>query len=313
MNIIFAGTPDFAAAHLKAILDNKCNVVAVFSQPDRPVGRGHKIVATPVKQVAEEYGIPVFQPETLKNNDEALKIYKDLKTDLVIVVAYGQLIPDDFLKVPTIGTINVHGSLLPRWRGAAPIQRSIWAGDENTGISIMKVEHKLDSGDVLSQKIIPIANDDTSETLYDKLADIGCELLCSTVNNINELFDKAVPQDESKVTYAQKLTKDEASLDFSLKAEELERYIRAYQPWPTATFTIDGITMKIFRASVVKESSKEAPGTIISATKSGLDISTGEGILRILEIQIPGKKRQKFSDVLNSKKDMFKVGYLIKK
>ncbi len=312
MKIIFAGTPDFAAFHLKTLLEGGIEIAAVFSQPDRPSGRGNRIAPTPVKTVAASWGIPVYQPEKLKNNAAALQVIKDLAPDLVIVVAYGQLIPDEFLAVPRIGTINVHGSVLPRWRGAAPIQRALWNGDSVTGITIMKVGTELDAGDIIVSRELPIENTDTSESLYLKLQTLGAETLLGVVPDIENLYENAVPQDSSLVTYAKKLTRDEGILNFAESSETLERHIRAYQPWPIASIVLAGTKIKVFRAESIKNQvSDEIPGTIIAASKEGLFIQTGSGILKITELQMPGKGRVAFSQLINSRKQFFAPGQIL--
>lgn len=312
MKIIFAGTPDFAAFHLKTLLEGGIEIAAVFSQPDRPSGRGNHIAPTPVKATAASWGIPVYQPEKLKNNAAALQIIKDLAPDLAIVVAYGQLIPDEFLAVPRIGTINVHGSVLPRWRGAAPIQRALWNGDSTTGITIMKVGTELDAGDIIVSKEIPIENTDTSESLYLKLQTLGAETLLKVVPDIESLYANAVPQDSSLVTYAKKLTREEGILNFAENAETLERHIRAYQPWPIASIVLSGTKIKVFRAESIKNQGADGvPGTIIATSKEGLFIQTGSGILKITELQMPGKGRVSFSQLINSRKQFFAPGQIL--
>lgn len=315
MNIIFAGTPDFAATHLKKLIDNGNTIIAVYTQPDRPKGRGHQLACSPVKEIALEYNIPIYQPASFKNNDEAIQELKNLKADLMIVVAYGLLLPQVVIDAPRLGCINVHGSLLPKWRGAAPIQRSLWAGDNETGITIMKISLALDAGDIITKAILPISIDDTSESLYEKLAELGSKTLCTIIPNIETLLAHAEPQDESQVTYASKLTKEEALINFSLPADTLERYIRAYQPWPIAYFSLDGQSIKVYETQAVtidSSISNMSPGTIISASKQGLDILAGNNsVLRILKMQIPGKKIMTVSDILNSRKDMFAVGRLL--
>lgn len=313
MRIVFAGTPDFAAFHLKTLILGGAEIVAVFSQPDRPSGRGHCIEPTPVRAVATEYGIPVYQPEKLRNNPDVIQKLNDLSPDLVIVVAYGQLIPDEFLAVPRIGTINVHGSLLPRWRGAAPIQRALWNGDKKTGITIMKVGTELDAGDILVTREIPIEDNDTSASLYTKLQKLGAETLLSVIPDIERLYENSIPQNSGLVTYAKKLTREEGILNFNESAEHLERYIRAYQPWPVASFSLSGTKIKIFHADCIgnENSDNAVPGTILSATRDGLCIQTGAGILRITELQLPGKNRVAFSQLINSKKQFFAPGQTV--
>lgn len=311
MKIIFAGTPDFAAVHLQKLIDSKADICAVLTQPDRPKGRGHHLAPSPVKEVALQAGIPVYQPEKLRNNDEAIQTIRELNADLMIVVAYGLILPDEVIFSPRLGSINVHGSILPRWRGAAPIQRSLWAGDAEAGVTIMKVAPELDSGDIIRIASVPITGEDTSLSLYEKLAELGAATLCEMMPNIEELLGQSIPQDPALVTYAKKLTKEEAVLDFSLDAETLERYVRTYIPWPLACFTLDGNTIKVHKAAVLREKTERAPGEIVKAGRDGLDIATANGILRITELQLPNKKAMPFADVFNSKKEMFSTGRMV--
>jgi methionyl-tRNA formyltransferase len=314
MNIIFAGTPDFAATHLQSLLSNGHNIIAVYTQPDRPKGRGHQLCASPVKAIALEHNIPVYQPLSFKNNESAIQEIKDINADLMIVVAYGLLLPQEVINAPRLGCINVHGSLLPKWRGAAPIQRSLWAGDKETGITIMKIALALDAGDILTKASLQIDDDDTSESLYIKLAQLGSKTLCNILPNIAYLLANSQKQDENLVTYASKLSKEEALIDFTQPAHIIERYIRAYQPWPVAYFSIDGQNIKVYQAQAIANNthSKNEFGEILSFTKSGLDIVTGDNsILRILKMQLPGKKIMNVTDIINSRKDMFASGKIL--
>ncbi len=311
MNIVFAGTPDFAATHLSKLLSDGHQITAVYTQPDRPKGRGHQLTMSPVKEIALAHNIPVYQPQTFKANPEAIAEFKALQPDLFVVVAYGLILPQELLDIPTIACINVHGSLLPKWRGAAPIQRSLWAGDEVAGITIQTVNYKLDSGNILKQISIPITQEDTSESLYNRLAEVGTIALSDAVTNIQQLLTTAIPQDESLVTYAKKLTREEAQLNFNLDAKTLERYIRAYQPWPIAYFTLDNLNIKVYQAEVITTQANAPVGTIVQADKQGLAIATSDGILRITVMQMPGKKAMKVADILNSRKDTFSVGRVI--
>ena len=229
LRIIFAGTPDFAARHLDALLSSGHQVVGVFTQPDRPAGRGKKLMPSPVKVLAEEQGLPVFQPASLRPQENQ-QLVADLNADVMVVVAYGLILPKAVLDMPRLGCINVHGSLLPRWRGAAPIQRSLWAGDAETGVTIMKMDVGLDTGDMLYKLACPITSDDTSATLYDKLADLGPQGLIETLQQLADNTAKPEVQDDALATYAEKLSKEEARLDWSLSAAQLERYIRAFNP-----------------------------------------------------------------------------------
>ncbi|SES63028.1 methionyl-tRNA formyltransferase [Thorsellia anophelis] len=310
--IIFAGTPEFAAQHLQALIKAKLNIVGVFTQPDRPAGRGKKLTASPVKLLALEHGLPVFQPEKLKEpSDQAL--VSDLEADLMVVVAYGLILPKSVLEMPQLGCINVHGSLLPRWRGAAPIQRAIWAGDEQTGITIMQMDVGLDTGDMLYKLSLPIEANDTSASLYQKLANIGPKALLEALVSLTEGALIPSPQSEDAVTYAHKLTKEEAKLDWSLSAHELARCVRAFNPWPMSYFMVDELSIKIWEAEAIDNmpilSEKNVDnGTLLQADKSGLYFKTESGILRITQVQPAGSKPMPVADLLNSKKSLFAVG-----
>lgn len=307
LRVIFAGTPDFAARHLDALLAANYNVVGVFTQPDRPAGRGKKLMPSPVKVVAQEHGLPVFQPASLRPADNQ-QLIADLNADIMVVVAYGLILPKAVLEMPRLGCINVHGSLLPRWRGAAPIQRSLWAGDDETGVTIMQMDVGLDTGDMLYKLACPITPDDTSASLYDKLAELGPQGLIETLQLLASGKAKPEVQDESKVTYAEKLSKEEALLDWSLSAAQLERCIRAFNPWPMSYFMMDGQPVKVWKASVIETAMNAAPGTILEADKQGIQIATAQGVLNIEELQPAGKKAMKAQDLLNSRKAFFAPG-----
>lgn len=307
LRIIFAGTPDFAARHLAALLAANYNVVGVFTQPDRPAGRGKKLMPSPVKILAEEHGLPVFQPVSLRPVDNQ-QLIADLNADIMVVVAYGLILPKAVLEMPRLGCINVHGSLLPRWRGAAPIQRSLWAGDNETGVTIMQMDVGLDTGDMLYKLACPITADDTSASLYDKLAELGPQGLIETLEQIANGKAKPEVQDESRVTYAEKLSKEEAQLDWSLSAAQLERCIRAFNPWPMSFFMMDEQPVKVWKASVIDTAANAEPGTILSADKQGIQVATAQGVLNIEELQPAGKKAMKAQDLLNSRKAFFAPG-----
>ncbi|EOZ9392496.1 methionyl-tRNA formyltransferase [Enterobacter cancerogenus] len=307
LRIIFAGTPDFAARHLDALLSSGHNVVGVFTQPDRPAGRGKKLMPSPVKALAEEHGLPVFQPASLRP-EENQQLVADLNADVMVVVAYGLILPKAVLDMPRIGCINVHGSLLPRWRGAAPIQRSLWAGDAETGVTIMKMDVGLDTGDMLYKLSCPITPEDTSATLYDKLAELGPQGLIKTLEQLAEGTAKPVVQDEALVTYAEKLSKDEALLDWALPAAQLERCIRAFNPWPMSWMVIDDQPVKVWKASVIESHVQAAPGTIVEANKQGIQVATAEGILNLESLQPAGKKAMSVQDLLNSRREWFIPG-----
>ena len=305
LKVIFAGTPDFAAQHLAALLDSKHDVVAVYTQPDRPAGRGKKLTASPVKVLGEEHNIPVYQPASLKQ-DAAQQELAAIEADIMVVVAYGLLLPTAVLNAPKLGCINVHGSILPKWRGAAPIQRAIWAGDSKTGVTIMQMDEGLDTGDMLHIATLPIESSDTSATLYDKLAALGPKALVDVLDN----FDSYSPekQDDTLATYAKKLSKEEALIDWHDDAAQIERNIRAFNPWPVAWMKIDEHNVKVWSGDVVELDKAVSPGTIVSANKEGITIATGKGALRITSLQIPGKKALPAADVINARQAWFEIG-----
>lgn len=307
LRIIFAGTPDFAARHLDALLSSGHQVVGVFTQPDRPAGRGKKLMPSPVKVLAEEHGLPVFQPASLRPQENQ-QLVADLNADVMVVVAYGLILPKAVLDMPRLGCINVHGSLLPRWRGAAPIQRSLWAGDADTGVTIMQMDVSLDTGDMLYKLSCPITDEDTSATLYDKLAELGPKGLIDTLQQLADNRVQPEVQDEALVTYADKLSKEEARLDWSLPAAQLERCIRAFNPWPMSWLEIDGQPVKVWQASVIAGPVNAAPGTIIEANKQGIQVATVEGILNLESLQPAGKKAMSAQDLLNSRREWFTPG-----
>lgn len=307
LRIIFAGTPDFAARHLDALLSSGHQVVGVFTQPDRPAGRGKKLMPSPVKVLAEEHGLPVFQPASLRPSENQ-QLVADLNADVMVVVAYGLILPKAVLDMPRLGCVNVHGSLLPRWRGAAPIQRSLWAGDTETGVTIMKMDVGLDTGDMLYKLACPITADDTSATLYDKLAELGPQGLIETLQQLADNTAKPVVQDEALVTYAEKLSKEEAQINWSLPAAQLERCIRAFNPWPMSWMMIDEQPVKIWKASVIPGNVTAEPGTIIDANKQGIQVATVEGVLNLESLQPSGKKAMSAQDLLNSRREWFIPG-----
>ena len=305
LRIVFAGTPDFAAQHLQAILGTQHRVIGVYSQPDRPAGRGKKLQASPVKQLALEHKLPVFQPATLKDQ-KAQQQLADLEADVMVVVAYGLLLPKAVLDTPRFGCLNVHGSLLPRWRGAAPIQRAIWAGDEETGVTIMQMDEGLDTGDMLVKQSLSIEPTDTSATLYEKLAQIGPEALCRALDSLNDLQPE--PQNDEHANYAKKLSKAEASMDWTLSAEQLARNVRAFNPWPVSFFELEAGPIKVWEANGESMATAANPGTILAADKRGLVVATADGALRMTKLQLPGKKPLEIQDILNARKEWFEPG-----
>lgn len=306
LRVIFAGTPDFAAKHLHALLASQHEVIAVYTQPDRPAGRGKKLTPSAVKTLALEHDIAVHQPSSLKDED-AQQVLAAHSADVMVVVAYGLLLPKAVLEMPRLGCINVHGSILPRWRGAAPIQRSIWAGDAETGVTIMQMDEGLDTGDMLHIDSLPIQSNDTSATLYDKLAERGPVSLIHVLDNIDTISPEK--QDDAVATYAKKLSKEEALIDWQSDAEQIERNIRAFNPWPVAWMKVNDQNIKVWSAEVVKDvPAQHSPGTIIQADKNGIVIATGTTALRILSLQIPGKKAMSAADVVNARKAWFEPG-----
>ncbi|MGY3878141.1 methionyl-tRNA formyltransferase [Aeromonas enteropelogenes] len=307
LKLIFAGTPDFAARHLAALLSSDHEVVAVYTQPDKPAGRGQKLTASPVKELALAHNLPVYQPASLRN-EEAQAELASLGADLMVVVAYGLILPKAVLDTPRLGCINVHGSLLPRWRGAAPIQRAIWAGDAETGVTIMQMDVGLDTGAMIRKVSCPIAADETSTSLYDKLAELGPQALVDTVDAMAAGNTTAEPQDDALANYAQKLSKEEARIDWTLDAVAIERCIRAFNPWPISWCEVAGQTIKVWQAEVIEHEHGQPAGTLLKADKQGIDIATGKGVLRLLTLQPPGKKAMSVTDLLNSRRDWFEPG-----
>jgi len=307
LKLIFAGTPDFAARHLAALLSSGHEVVAVYTQPDKPAGRGQKLTASPVKELALAHNLPVYQPASLRNEAAQAELAA-LGADLMVVVAYGLILPKAVLDTPRLGCINVHGSLLPRWRGAAPIQRSIWAGDGETGVTIMQMDVGLDTGAMIRKVTCPIASDETSASLYDKLAGLGPQALVDTLDAMAAGDTAAEPQDDALANYAEKLSKEEARIDWSMDAVAIERCIRAFNPWPISWFDVAGQTVKVWQAEVVAQDHGQAAGTLLKADKQGIEVATGQGVLRLLTLQPPGKKAMSVSDLLNSRRDWFEPG-----
>ncbi|SJL84819.1 methionyl-tRNA formyltransferase [Vibrio palustris] len=307
LRIVFAGTPDFAARHLAALLSSEHEVIAVYTQPDRPAGRGKKLKASPVKEIALEHHIPVYQPENFKS-DEAKQELAALDADIMVVVAYGLLLPKAVLDIPKLGCINVHGSLLPRWRGAAPIQRSIWAGDQETGVTIMQMDVGLDTGDMLSVATLPIESTDTSATMYEKLAELGPQALVECLHSIAVGSAQPIKQDDELANYAKKLSKEEARIDWHLEAQAIERCIRAFNPWPMSHFSIEDNAVKVWQARVETTTSDQPAGTILQADKTGIYIATGHQTLVLETLQIPGKRAMAVQDLLNSRAAWFEVG-----
>ncbi|WP_342623780.1 methionyl-tRNA formyltransferase [Pseudomonas alkylphenolica] len=308
MRIVFAGTPEFAAEHLKALIDSPYEVVAVYTQPDRPAGRGQKLMPSAVKQLAVDNGIQVLQPPTLRNAEAQAELAA-LKPDLMVVVAYGLILPQAVLDIPRLGCINSHASLLPRWRGAAPIQRAVEAGDSESGVTVMRMEAGLDTGPMLLKVSTPISATDTGGTLHDRLAEMGPPAVLEAVAGLAAGTLQGEVQDDSLATYAHKLNKDEARLDWSRPAVELERLIRAFNPWPICHSTLNGEAVKVLAASLSTGSG--APGEILGASKDGLIVACGEQALCLTRLQLPGGKALNFSDLFNSRREKFASGTVL--
>lgn len=293
MRIVFMGTPGFAVPSLEALVRAGHQVAGVFCQPDKPVGRHqNKLQPPPVKVCAQGHGIPVYQPEKLRDG-AALAILKELGPELIVVAAYGRILPDDILALPPRGCVNVHSSLLPKYRGAAPINWAVVNGEGESGVTIMEVAHDLDAGDILAQARTPIGPDETAEDLHDRLAVMGGELLAETVAGIADGTAVRTPQDHKKATLAPMLSRKLSHIDWTQSAQAIHNAIRGLYPWPAAsTDVISGDTVKIFRSSLPGRTASACPGVIVSAGKEGIDIACGDGqVLRILELQVPGKKR----------------------
>ncbi len=290
MRIVYMGTPDIAATILERLLEGPDEVVMVVTQPDRPKGRGGKMACSPVKELAVSRGIPVFQPEKLRL-PENVQVLREVNPDMIVVAAFGQLLPKSVLDLPRYGCINVHASLLPKYRGAAPIQWSILDGESETGITIMYMNEGLDTGDILLQKAVAITPEETGGSLHDKLALLGADALMEAIPQIVEGTLMAIPQGEMTTAYAKQLDKKMGSLDFSWSAVTLERYIRGLNPWPGAYTWYKGAVLKIWTASVFEQETSGAPGQVVRVGRDGIDVQTGEGILRITELQPEGKRR----------------------
>ncbi|MFB2707026.1 methionyl-tRNA formyltransferase [Marinobacter shengliensis] len=307
MRIVFAGTPDFAATALKALLEAGYNLVGVYSQPDRPAGRGRKLMPSPVKQVALDAGIPVFQPVSLKPEDAQQEL-AELKPDVMIVAAYGLILPKAVLDIPTHGCLNIHASLLPRWRGAAPIQRAIAAGDAETGITIMQMDEGLDTGDMLLKVTTPIHADDTGGSLHDRLADMGGKAIVEALVQLANSELAPEPQNDADANYAHKLSKEEGHIDWYRSAIEIERLIRAFNPWPGTFTDLGEQRIRLHQATALEQSCDKEPGTVISREREGVDVACGTGTLKITSVQLPGSKAQSISDLINGGKQVLLPG-----
>ncbi|QKK99917.1 methionyl-tRNA formyltransferase [Pseudomonas sp. NY5710] len=308
MRIVFAGTPEFAAEHLKALLDSPYEIVAVYTQPDRPAGRGQKLMPSAVKALAVAHGIPVLQPQTLRNAEAQAELAA-LQPNLMVVVAYGLILPQAVLDIPRLGCINSHASLLPRWRGAAPIQRAVEAGDTESGVTVMRMEAGLDTGPMLLKVTTPISAEDTGGSLHDRLAQMGPPAVVQAIAGLADGSLQGEMQNDALATYAHKLNKDEARLDWRRPAVELERLIRAFNPWPVCHSTLDGESVKVLAANLA--AGKGEPGEILSASKDGLVVACGDQALSLTRLQLPGGKALSFSDLFNSRREKFAAGKVL--
>lgn len=297
MKTVFMGTPDFAAAILETLYDSRNSVCLAITQPDRAKDRGKKVRSTPVKEFAQSHGIEVFQPEKIRNDEETKEKLRQISPDVIVVAAYGQILPEEILALPKYGCVNVHASLLPKLRGASPIQQAIVRGEKKTGITIMQMDSGLDTGDILAQEEIQIG-DLNSQQLHDRLASIGGSLLLKTLDMLEKGNLTPLPQNKDEATYAGLISKKDGKIDFKKSPEEIERLIRGFDPWPGAFCSMGGATVKFWRAEAFDEETDAEDGTVIGADENGIKICCGGRILIVKEIQAPGKKRMKVADYL---------------
>ena len=298
MRVVFMGTPDFAAASLRKLLEEGFEVVGVFTQPDRPKGRGMELAFSPVKELALSAGLPVYQPEKMRDGT-ALSILRELQPDILAVVAYGRILPDELLALPKYGAVNVHGSLLPKYRGSAPIQWAVLNGDERTGVSTMYLAHEMDTGDVIYTEETAIGEFETSGQLFERLKDMGAALLVKTLRDIEAGIAPRTPQDHSKASYVKMLDKSLCPIDWKRSPRAIVKQICGLQPWPVATMELAGKTCKVFSAAYTETHTEKAPGTILKADDKGIEVACGGGeSLLVTELQAPGKKRMAAGDFL---------------
>ncbi|MGE5153430.1 MAG: methionyl-tRNA formyltransferase [Bdellovibrio bacteriovorus] len=303
LRLVFAGTPEFAVPSLSALIAAGYELAAVYTQPDRPAGRGRRLQQSPVKALALAHGIPVCQPESLKRDPQARAELRHWSPDLMVVVAYGLLLPVSVLETPSLGCVNVHASLLPRWRGAAPIQRAVLAGDPVSGVCIMRMEAGLDTGPVYLRRELELDPQETGGSLHDKLAALGAEALIAALPGIADGSLVPQPQDDAAVTYAHKLEKTEAQIDWAQPASAIERQVRAFDPWPVAQTGLQGETLRIWSAQALeREAAGVAPGTVVAAGRHEIAVATGAGTLLITRLQPPGKRPMAAADFLNARR-----------
>ncbi|OGT43188.1 MAG: methionyl-tRNA formyltransferase [Gammaproteobacteria bacterium RIFCSPHIGHO2_12_FULL_40_19] len=305
--IIFAGTPEFAVPSLNALLHSEHTVLAVYTQPDRPAGRGRHLQSSSVKQMAEMHNLPVFQPKSLRDVD-VQNTLREFNADIMVVVAYGIILPEAVLTIPRFGCVNVHPSLLPRWRGAAPIARCIEAGDIETGVTIMQLDKGMDTGPILKQEEYKLVGDETSGELHDLFSQRGAALLLETLYEIEKDFASKLSQNNLLATHAAKIQKEESIIDWRLSAKQIKNKIRAFNPWPVANTAFSDITLRIWEADAINEKTKLAPGTLIRRDKNNLWVATGEGILEITTVQLPGKRIISATDFMHGHADRLIVG-----
>ncbi|GJM06763.1 MAG: methionyl-tRNA formyltransferase [marine bacterium B5-7] len=307
MKILFAGTPQFAVPSLQALIASKHEVTAVYTQPDRRAGRGRHLQPSPVKEIAILNDIPVCQPRNLRSEADQLTLLAH-HADLMVVVAYGLILPKKVLEIPHFGCINVHASLLPRWRGAAPIQHAILSGDTESGVTIMQISEGLDEGDMLAKVTCPITETTTGTQLHEALATMGAKALLPVIDQVDAGKENITPQDHTKANYAHKIKKQDAAINWSQSAVEINRLIRAFQPWPVAFTQRDDQVVRVWKGIPLSELTDESPGTILRADAAGIDVATGDGVLRLLELQLPGGRVLPVQEILNSRQTLFSEG-----
>lgn len=299
LSIVFAGTPEFSVPALEALVASRHRVVAVYTQPDRPAGRGQQLAMSAVKQCAVRHGLPVEQPATLRDT-AAVERLKSWQPDLMVVVAYGLILPAPVLQIPPLGCLNIHASLLPRWRGAAPVHRALQAGDAQTGVTIMQMDAGLDTGPMLLERITPIESTDTGSTLHDRLAQIGAEALLAAIDGLQDASITPRAQPETGATYANKLRKEEALIDWRRTSAEIDRQIRAFNPWPVAETRWNGQQLRIWQATPLSEAASAAPGTVIGGDANGIRVATGDGVIALTRIQLAGRRAVSAAEFMNA-------------